>query len=142
MHANGQLPLETEATDHRHFQNDLPDDRYSVGVSSFQIKKFIVPFENRPMITMVFNILQTVARFLSDRRFARFQPLVKSTTQGVQLAASALEARIVFVACFQIATSAIRRGPRSASYCLLRPLGAFPGWRRSEPPIRDEFAFN
>jgi hypothetical protein len=25
---------------------------------------------------------------------------------------------------------------------LLRPLGAFPGWRRSEPPIRDEFAFN
>jgi hypothetical protein len=104
----------------------LPDDRYSIGKSAFQIKKFILLFENR-LITTVFDISQTVTRFLSDRRFARFQPLAKFTAQGVQLAASALEARTVFIAGFQIATSAIRFGPRSARYSLLRPQQTFPG---------------
>jgi hypothetical protein len=127
MQANGQLPLETEARNHRNFQNDLPDDRYSVGRSAFQIKRFTLLFENRPTITTVFDISQTVARFLSDRKFARFQPLAKFTAQGIQLAASVLEAQTVFVAGFQIATSAIRRGPRSARYSLLRPQGTFPG---------------
>jgi hypothetical protein len=76
---------------------------YSVGGSSFQIKKFISFFENRLTIRTVFDISQTVARFFSDRRLGRFRPLARSTTQGVQLAASAVEARTVFAAAFQIA---------------------------------------
>jgi hypothetical protein len=81
-----------------HFQNDVPDDGYSVGASSFQTMKFIPFFENRPTITTFFNVLQTVTSFLSDRKFVRFWPLTNSITRGVQFAASALEAWTVFVA--------------------------------------------
>jgi hypothetical protein len=67
-----------EIMHHCHFQNDLPDDSYSAGRSSFQIIKFIPFFENRQTITTVFDMSLTVTRFLSDRRFARFRPLADS----------------------------------------------------------------
>jgi hypothetical protein len=60
--------------------------------------KFIPLFEKRPTITTVFNVSQTIARFLSDRRFVRFRPLASSTAHGVQLGASALEGSTVLVA--------------------------------------------
>jgi hypothetical protein len=84
----------------------LLDDGYSVGASSFQTMKFIPLFENRPTITMFFNVSQTAASFLSDRKFARFWPLANSTAQGVQFAASALEGWTVFVALVHAALAA------------------------------------
>jgi hypothetical protein len=72
--------------------------RYPLGRGIiFSDQEIYSTFENRPTITTVFDVSQTVARFLSNRRFARFLLLAKSTAQGVQLAASALEARTAFV---------------------------------------------
>jgi hypothetical protein len=89
-----------------HFQNDLPDDSYSVGALTFQTMQFIPLFENRLTITTIFNVSQTVARFLSDRRFVRFRPLASSTAPGVQRAASALERQTVLVALAYAALTA------------------------------------
>jgi hypothetical protein len=90
-----------------HFQSDFPDDSSSDGGSPFYIKKLIPLFGNRPTISMASDVSQTVTCILFDRQFARSRSLAKSTAQGVHLAASALEARTVFVAGFQIATDEI-----------------------------------
>jgi exonuclease V gamma subunit len=68
--------------------------------------KFIPLFENRSTISTFFNVSQTVARFLSDRKFVRFRPLASSIAQSLQLATSALEGQTVLVALAHAALTA------------------------------------